>query len=42
MLAGYDVKGDHRIYAMNPHRHHLPTKVRVLIIYLIVALDKDG
>ena len=41
VLTGYDIEGDHCIYAIYPHRHHLPAKVRVLIDYLVAALGKD-
>jgi DNA-binding transcriptional LysR family regulator len=39
VLAGYDIKGWHHIYAVYPHRHHLSTKVRVFIDYLAAALS---
>ncbi len=40
LLTTYDIDGDHRIYAIYPHRHHLPAKVRVFIDYLVAALGK--
>ncbi len=42
VLTGYDIKGDHHIYAIYPHRHQLSAKVRVFIDYLVAALSKDG
>lgn len=42
VLTGYDVKGDHHIYAIYPHRHQLSAKVRVFIDYLVAALGKDS
>ena len=40
VLAGYDIKGG-QVHALYPHRHHLSSKVRVFIDYLLAALGND-
>lgn len=41
VLTGYDIKGDHHVHAIYPHRHQLSAKVRVFIDYLVAVLGKD-
>lgn len=41
VLTGYDVEGDHQIYAIYPHRRQLSAKVRMFIDYLVAVLGKD-
>jgi DNA-binding transcriptional LysR family regulator len=42
VLTGFEIKGDHHIYAIYPHRHQLSAKVRVFIDYIGAALGTDG